>query len=191
MLTSGVSFAAVEMGGGETFDQLTARLERLFGELDALEEDTRARVYELLDAVDTLHRTALARLGELLGPVEVERLASADPAVAWLVDAYSVGLDERAAAEAALAPVRPYIHSHGGEVEVLEAAGGVVRVRLSGACSGCTASSVTLTRGIEEALRENLPGFLALDAEQDTAPAHPPPGPTLLQIENRLGIPTP
>jgi Fe-S cluster biogenesis protein NfuA len=133
----------------------------------------------------------LARLGDLLGPVDVERLASADPAVAWLVDAYSVGLDERAAAEAALAPVRPYIHSHGGEVEVLEAAGGVVRVRLSGACSGCTASSVTLTRGIEEALRENLPGFLALDAEQDTAPAHPPPGPTLLQIENRLGTPTP
>ena len=170
----------------ETFDQFLARLEAMFADLDALDEPARARVMEVLDAIDALHRTALTRMAELLGDDEVARLRSADAAVAWLVDAYGLGGDETTAAEAALAPIRPYVHSHGGEVSVLEARGGVVRVRLSGACSGCTASAVTLTRGIEQALRENLPGFVALEAEEAEAPSHPPPGPTLLQIENRL-----
>jgi Fe-S cluster biogenesis protein NfuA len=102
--------------------------------------------------------------------------------VAWLFEAYAVGVDERAAAEVALEAVRPYLHSHGGDVAVLDARGGVVRVRLSGACSGCTASTITLRRGVEEALRERMPGFAAMEVEEDDALPHPPPGPTLLQI---------
>jgi hypothetical protein len=46
---------------------------------------------------------------------------------------------------------------------------------------------VTLQKGVEEALRERFPGFVELEVEEIEAPAHPPPGPTLLQIENRLG----
>ena len=175
------------MDAVEAFDELVARVQRRFGELDALEEPARSRVVEILDAIDTLHRTALNNMAGLLGPEAMQGLRSADAAVAWLVDAYGLADDETEAAEAALAPIRPYIESHGGEVAVLKARGGVVRVRLSGACSGCTASAVTLTRGIEEALREGLPGFVALEAEQGAAPPHPPPGPTLLQIDNRLG----
>jgi hypothetical protein len=38
--------------------------------------------------------------------------------------------------------------------------------------------------GIETALAEHLPGFAALEVEPDDA-AHPPPGPTLLQIGSR------
>ena len=126
---------------------------------------------------------ALRRIGDILGPEEVARLRDGDPAAAWLLDAYAVGVDERTAAEAALDSVRPYIESHGGAVEVLGADAGVVRLRMSGACSGCTASSVTLREGIEEALRERFPGFAAVEVEQDDAAAHPPPGPTLLQIK--------
>jgi len=140
-------------------------------------------VLELLDGIDELHRGALGRLGDLLGPEEVARVRAADPAVGWLLDAYAVGVDERGAAEDALAAIRPYIHSHGGEVEVLAVDGGVVRLRMAGACAGCTASSVTLQRGVEEALRDGFPGFARIEVERDDAPAHAPPGPTLLQIE--------
>ena len=166
-------------------DQLLDELERLLTEAETLDEPVRARLYSMLDAVDGLHRHALERLGSVLGSDEIERLRARDPAVAWLFDAYGVGVDERSAAEAALDSVRPYIHSHGGDVAVVEASAGVVKVRLSGACSGCTASTVTLRRGVEEALRERYPGFAALEVEEDDAPPHPPPGPTLLQIEPR------
>ncbi len=166
------------------FDQLLDDLERLLTEVEALDEPVRDRVFMMLDGVDALHRHALQRLGALLGPDERERLGAADPAVAWLFGAYAVGVDERAAAEAALDGVRPYLHSHGGDVEVLDARGGVVVVRLSGACNGCTASTITLRRGVEEALREGFAGFSSMEVEADAdAPAHPPPGPTLLQIE--------
>ena len=166
------------------FDDLLDDLERRLGEVQELEPEVQASVFSMLDGVDALHRHALERLGALLGGEQRERLRAGDPAVAWLFEAYAVGVDERAAAEVALEAVRPYLHSHGGDVAVLDARGGVVRVRLSGACSGCTASTVTLRRGVEEALRDGLPGFTAMEVEEDLAPAHPPPGPTLLQIES-------
>ena len=164
-------------------DQLLQRLEQLIADIEQLDEPVRDRVLELLDGIDALHRMALGRVGDALGPDEIARLRAADPAVDWLFDTYAVGVDERAAAEAALETIRPYIQSHGGVVEVLDARDGVVRLRMSGACAGCTASAITLQGGIEEALREHFPGFARTEVEQDDAAPHPPPGPTLLQIE--------
>jgi Fe-S cluster biogenesis protein NfuA len=164
-------------------EDLLGRLEALLGEVEGLGEADRDRIYQLLDGVDALHRMALERLAAALGPERLAEVRAADPAVAWLLDAYGAGVDQVAAADAALESIRPYIHTHGGKVEVLEAAAGVIRVRLSGACSGCTASAITLQHGVEEALRDHVPGFVALEVEEDDAPSHPPPGPTLLQIE--------
>lgn len=165
-------------------DELLDELEGLLVEIDELEEPVRGRVLSLLDGIDALHRLALGRLEAALGPEPLQRAGAAEPAVAWLLEAYAVGVDERAAAEAALDDVRPYLHSHGGDVTILAARGGIVRVKLSGACSGCTASTITLRRGVEEALREHFPGFAAMEVEEEDALPHPPPGPTLLQIED-------
>jgi Fe-S cluster biogenesis protein NfuA len=176
------------MGG---FDDLLQRLEELLAEMERLDEPVRERFFELLDGIDTMHRFALARLAEHAGAETVRRLRGADPAVAWLLDAYGIGIDERAAAETALESIRPYIHSHGGKVEVLQVRQGVVRLKLSGACSGCSASAITLREGVEEALREHLPGFAAVEVEEDPAEPHPPPGPTLLQIGRRPDWPGP
>lgn len=165
------------------FDHLLDEMESVLNEVESLDDPVRERVFALLDGIDALHRHALERLGAQLDERELTRLRMADPAVAWLLEAYGVGVDEHAAAEAALDAVRPYLHSHGGDVSVLEARSGVVRVRLSGACSGCTASTITLRRGVEEALRDHFPGFVAMEVEEDDALPHPPPGPTLLQID--------
>ena len=164
-------------------DELLDELEGLLVEVDGMADPVRGRVLALLDGLDALHRHALGRLVASIGPEQVERARAGDPAVAWLLEAYAIGVDERAAAEAALDAVRPYLHSHGGEVEVLAVDRGVVRLKLSGACSGCTASTVTLRRGVEEALREGFPGFAAMEVDEDDALPHPPPGPTLLQLE--------
>jgi len=43
-----------------------------------------------------------------------------------------------------------------------------------------------LRDGVEEALRDGLPGFVAMDVAPDSgAPAHPPPTQVLLQITPR------
>ncbi|MBA3629158.1 MAG: NifU family protein [Actinobacteria bacterium] len=163
-------------------DALLSRLEEMLAEIDALTEPVKELVFELLDGIDALHRLGLTRLADALDGATLDRLRS-DAAVAWLLDAYGAGIDETAAADAALEHIRPYIHSHGGNVEILHAKGGIVHLRLSGACSGCTASSITLREGIEEALRDNFPAFVAIQVEEDHSPGHPPPGPTLLQIK--------
>ncbi len=161
---------------------MLARLEELVTGLDDLDDEIKTQVFELLDGIDAIHRMALGHLVDVVGPEGVERLR-AEPQLAWMLDAYGVGVDEVSAAEAALDSIRPYIHSHGGEVEVLGVAEGIVRLRMKGACEGCTASAVTLQEGIEEALRDNFPAFVAVETEEDAAAPHPPPGPTLLQIE--------
>jgi len=161
---------------------LLDRLEELLTAVEGLDEEVRERVFELLDGVDAVHRLAITRLAHELG-AELGSLRRGDPAVDWLFEAYGVGVDDADAASVALEQVRPYLHEHGGEVQVLGVAHGVVRVQLVGACSGCTSAADTLRHGVEEALRENLPGFVAMDvAPDDGAAAHPPPKQVLLQI---------
>ena len=76
----------------------------------------------------------------------------------------------------ALDDIRPYVHSHGGEIEVLTVIDGVVSLRMHGTCNGCTAADDTVTSRIEVALREHWIDFRRVEVEDATATAHPPPG---------------
>lgn len=177
------------MGAGisdDTLDPLLDELEAGLDAVDALPDSVRDDVLRLLDGVDALHRAALIRVGHLLGPDQVESLR-AEPIVAWLFDAYGIGVDQAAAAEAALDEVRGYVHSHGGQVELVDVEAGVVHIRLSGACAGCTASAETLRERIETVLREQVPGFVSVAAEEDEdAVPHPPPsGPVRIELSPR------
>jgi Fe-S cluster biogenesis protein NfuA len=172
-----------------TLNEVLERLGQLLAEIEQLDESVREPVLELLDGIEALHRSALERLPDALGADGIERLRAADPALGWLLDTYGISGDERAAADRALDSVRPYIASHGGAVEVLEVSEGVVHVRLTGACAGCAGSAITLREGVEAALRAGMPAFQRLEVAPDDAPAHPPPGPTLLQIENLVPQP--
>ena len=45
----------------------------------------------------------------------------------------------------------------GGNVELVDVADGVVKVRLQGACAGCPMSEMTLRMGIERVIKQELP----------------------------------
>lgn len=149
------------------FDKAVAELDALVATLER-EGDERGLL--LLQLVDAIHRPALELIarGELDHPIARALLAMYDLAE----------LDERTQVEEALDEVRPYIHSHGGEVELLEVEGGIVRLRLTGSCVGCAGSAMTLRRGIEEALRAGFPGFRELVGDEAE------PHPQLVQIES-------
>jgi Fe-S cluster biogenesis protein NfuA len=64
-----------------------------------------------------------------------------------------------------LAQVRPALQAHGGDVELVEITPeNVVKVRLQGACKGCPMSQMTMTMGIEAALKEEIPEVAAVEA---------------------------
>lgn len=59
--------------------------------------------------------------------------------------------------ETVLDEMRPYLMADGGNVELVELDGPIVKLRLQGACGSCPSSTMTLRMGIERRLREMIP----------------------------------
>jgi Fe-S cluster biogenesis protein NfuA len=59
--------------------------------------------------------------------------------------------------EIVLDELRPYLMADGGNVELVEIDGPIVRLRLQGACGTCPSSTYTLKLGIERKLQEMIP----------------------------------
>lgn len=59
--------------------------------------------------------------------------------------------------ESVLDELRPYLMADGGNVELVELEGPIVKLRLQGACGSCPSSAMTLRMGIERKLRESIP----------------------------------
>ena len=151
------------------FDKAIAELEAL---VETLEREGDERALLLLQLVDAIHRPAL----ELIVAGDTD-----DPVAQAVLQMYDLAPPEDdVLVEEALDEVRPYIHSHGGQVELLGVSDGVVKLRMSGSCAGCAASAMTLKRGIEQALRKHYPDFKEVVAEE----VEGAPQPQLLQIEN-------
>ena len=59
--------------------------------------------------------------------------------------------------EEVLDKIRPMLQRDGGDVELVEVDDGTVKVRLTGACGGCPMATMTLKKGIEAKLKEEIP----------------------------------
>ncbi|HXE52405.1 MAG TPA: NifU family protein, partial [Tepidisphaeraceae bacterium] len=72
---------------------------------------------------------------------------------------------------AALEKVRPYLVSHGGNVELLEISpDGIVRLSMQGSCHGCPSSAVTLKSTIEQAICDAAPDVTAIEVKGAAEP---------------------
>jgi Fe-S cluster biogenesis protein NfuA len=55
--------------------------------------------------------------------------------------------------------IRPYLQGDGGDCELMGVEpDGTVHLRFVGACGGCPSSTMTLKMGIENTLKERVPG---------------------------------
>ncbi len=59
--------------------------------------------------------------------------------------------------ETVLDELRPYLMADGGNVDLVDIEGPVVKLKLQGACGSCPSSAMTLKMGIERRLREKIP----------------------------------
>ena len=59
--------------------------------------------------------------------------------------------------EEVLNKIRPQLMMDGGNVELVDVNDGTVKVKLTGACSGCPMSTITLKMGIEQILKQEIP----------------------------------
>jgi Fe-S cluster biogenesis protein NfuA len=128
----------------------------------------------LKQAVEEFHReglrTIVARLKDDPDGRRVLFDLVDDPGVYALLLMHGlVRADPVTLAERALVEVRPYLESHGGGVELVGVEPPVVRVRLSGACNGCSQSSATLRQVVEQAMVTGVPGVQRVEV----VPAEP------------------
>ena len=176
-----------EVEGG---DQLRATGERIDALLDASGSGgvvARERAEELVRLVADLYGAGLERLLDITydaGHLTDEVLAAlaADDLVASLLLVHGLHPhDVGQRVEQALESVRPYLGSHGGDVELLEVSDeGTVRLRLLGSCDGCPSSSVTLKLAVEGAIEAAAPEITGIEVED----AEPSGAETLIPVSS-------
>ena len=66
--------------------------------------------------------------------------------------------------EAVINEIRPMLQADGGDIELVDVEGGVVKVRLRGACAGCPGAQMTLKMGVERRLKEQIPEVERVEA---------------------------
>ncbi|HEV7475713.1 MAG TPA: NifU family protein [Pyrinomonadaceae bacterium] len=136
----------------------------------------RASALGLVQALMEFHGSGLERMMELIadsgesGYAVFDKFAADDlvGSVLLLYGLHPLPLETRVTQ--ALDKVRPYLDSHGGNVELLDIADGVVRLRLQGSCKTCPSSSMTLKLAIEEAIYAAAPDVVTIEAEGVTEP---------------------
>jgi len=66
--------------------------------------------------------------------------------------------------EEVLKKIRPALEADGGGIELIDIVDGVVQVRLQGACQGCMGAQMTLKKGVEQVLKEEIPEVKSVEA---------------------------
>ena len=157
-------------------------METLLEEIEALKDpNARSKAAEVVGVLLDLYGDCLARMMEVVARGEErERSFEAfaqDELISHLLLLHGLHpLDVETRVVGALEEVRPYLQSHGGNVELLGIEGGVVRVRMEGSCDGCPSSAMTLKLAIEDAVLKAAPDLEGVEAEG--IPEERPPKPT-------------
>jgi Fe-S cluster biogenesis protein NfuA/nitrite reductase/ring-hydroxylating ferredoxin subunit len=157
------------------------KLEELIEEINRFEaiisdwdESQRCVAVGLKRAIEALHKEALTRLIKSLKQESISALRHAvDDEVVYAVLLYHdlvkpplLPILQRI--QAALEEVRPGLKSHNGDIELVAfKSPDTVEVRLIGTCSSCPASNLTLTQGVEQAIKNYCPEITKVVAVGD------------------------
>src|SRR5918995_1324753 len=157
------------------------RIETLLEEIESFEDpESRAKTAEMVQALLELYGEGLGRIVESVGRLGGEDLKDellGDELITHLLLLHGLHpVDVETRVLGALDEVRPYLESHGGNVQFLGIGGGVARLRLGGRWGGCPSSTMTLRLAIEEAVQKAAPELEGVEAE---GVAEPPPKPTM------------
>jgi Fe-S cluster biogenesis protein NfuA len=157
----------------KTAQERTASIEGLVREIENLQDPAaRAACTALLQSLMEFHASGIERMLEIVfesgntGAQIIDRLGSDDLAGNLLLLHGLHPLDLRTRVLQALDKTRPYLRSHGGDVELIRITeSGAVTLRLNGSCHSCPSSSATLQSTVEEAIYAAAPDVTSIAVE--------------------------
>jgi Fe-S cluster biogenesis protein NfuA/nitrite reductase/ring-hydroxylating ferredoxin subunit len=156
----------------DSFEELALAVDRAAARVAELEGEAQERALDLQRAIEAFHKPVLVHIVRTLrdDPRGKELLFELvdDPHLHAVLALHGiVRADPMTRGERALATVRPYLQSHGGDVELVRIEGDTAFVRLHGSCSGCSMSAVTLREGVEEALVRMVDEVTRIEVMED------------------------
>ncbi|HEU0180125.1 MAG TPA: NifU family protein [Blastocatellia bacterium] len=178
------------MSEEKAFQRLGQRIEGLIARIEAAPDpDVRADALNLAQSLMELHGAGLDRLMEIVARTGASGYAlmddfACDDLVAGLLLLYGLHPhDLETRVMRALDETRPFLQSHGGDVELLGVTDGMVRLRLVGSCRSCSSSTMTLKLAIERAIYEAAPDVTEVVTEGQIALKTPATAHGLVQLE--------
>lgn len=127
----------------------------------------RERAQQLVREVVGLYGAGLERIMRCLleagDPATAERLATDDLVASLLLVHGLHPHDVRRRVSDALDRVRPYLGSHGGDVDLIGVDGDAVLLAFRGSCKSCPSSAVTLELAVEDAVRVAAPEITSIE----------------------------
>jgi Fe-S cluster biogenesis protein NfuA/nitrite reductase/ring-hydroxylating ferredoxin subunit len=148
------------------------RIQKLLEQIEGLPyPPAKELIQECLEALLAFYGQGLSRILQVVnqaGPEgsKVARALINDDVVKGLLLIHDLHpLDLEARLRDALDRVRPYLLSHGGNVELVSLENGVAKLRLQGTCKSCASSSVTLELAIRHAIEQACPDLVHFDVD--------------------------
>src|ERR1700734_996173 len=156
-----------ELEGDALWRSAGDRIQTLLDATSAGGTVARERAEQLVRGVVELYGAGLARIVATIGAQAdssmLDRLA-ADDLVASLLLVHGLHPhDVHRRVSDALAQVRPYLGSHGGDVHLLHIVGDTVQLQFAGSCKSCPSSAVTLELAVEDAIRAAAPEVSSIE----------------------------
>ncbi|OBK51127.1 NifU family protein [Mycobacterium sp. 1081908.1] len=140
------------------------RIQRLLDSCAASGAAAHERAQQLVREVVGLYGAGLERIVQAGDAGFAERLATDDLVASLLLVHGLHPHDVHRRVSDALDRVRPYLGSHGGDVDLLEIVGGdTVRLAFKGSCKSCPSSAVTLELAVEDAVRAAAPEISSIE----------------------------
>lgn len=145
------------------FNQLVREIDENLKKLSEIEnEEILNRCMSLKESIEQLNAYILKKLIRIIKYSEngspILREIASDPEIYAILLKYGiVKPDINTKVIYALEKIKPYMKSHGGDVELVKIEGDTVYVALKGACTGCSSSMTTLKEGIEKIIKETVP----------------------------------
>lgn len=152
-------------------------IQELVEQIDAgADNSTRELMQECLRSVLDLYGDGLARILQLVGNAgaDGEKIRAAlvqDKLVSSLLLIHGLhpqSLETRL--QDALGKIRPYLQSHGGNVELLGLEDEVATLRLQGTCKTCPSSAITLELAVRQVVEQACPDLRGFVVEGVSTP---------------------
>jgi Fe-S cluster biogenesis protein NfuA len=148
------------------------KLQQLIQQVGELRDPVgRALIHECLHSLLDYYGNGLAQVLQIArgcgpaGELVLERLVD-DPLVRGLLLIHGLHpVDLPTRLNLAIEKVRPYMHSHGGNVELLSLQNDFATFRLQGSCKTCPSSSITMELALRRVLEEDCPDLAGFAVE--------------------------